>query len=211
MYWNNQYPNAHRIPIRRPAARRAIASATRQPAPVSPIEDAPRLGESLPMREIESPQLVQQPAPSTQDKVETIAADEVDWRAVAQRQQADMDNFRRRQTRRADEAIIAERERLLKHFLPVADNLNRALDHSDQEDATLREGVELVYRQLMSLFQAEGVTPIEAIGRPFDPELHEAVATASNNAEPGVIVDQIEAGYTLKDKLLRPARVVVAE
>jgi molecular chaperone GrpE len=92
-----------------------------------------------------------------------------------------------------------------------ADGLERALRHSAQDDTSLQEGVEALRRQLMNLLKAESVTPIEALGQPFDPELHEAIATVPADAEAGTIVDQIESGYKLKDKLLRPAKVVVAQ
>jgi molecular chaperone GrpE len=121
-----------------------------------------------------------------------------------------MDNFRKRQTRRADEAIAAERERLLRLFLPVADNLERALRYDTADEQTLRQGVELTRRELLRLLENEGVSRLETIGQPFEPEQHEAVATVSNAAEPGTIAHEVEGGYRLGHKLLRPARVVVA-
>ena len=122
-----------------------------------------------------------------------------------------MDNFRKRQTRRADEAIAAERERLLRLVLPLADNLDRALRYNGQPDnGNLRQGIELTQRELMRLLAAEGVTRIETVGQPFTPELHEAVATVPAQAEPNTVIEEVEAGYMLGDKLLRPAKVVVA-
>ncbi len=136
---------------------------------------------------------------------------ETDWKSKALRLQADMDNFRKRQMRRADDAIAAERERLLQLVLPVADNLARALNHSDQDDHSLHQGVELIHRELMRILQTEGVTRLETVGQPFTPDLHEAIATMpSAEAESGIITEEIEPGYKLGDKLLRPARVVVA-
>jgi molecular chaperone GrpE len=121
-----------------------------------------------------------------------------------------MDNFQRRQVRRANEAIAAERERLLRQLLPVADNLTRALTAPNQDELTFKQGVELVYRQLMHLLKEEGVRPIPVDGQTFNPEIHEAVATAKTQAEAGIIVEEVERGYKLGDKLLRPARVVVS-
>ncbi len=144
------------------------------------------------------------------DNVTAPAVDKTDWQTTALRLQADMDNFRKRQNRRAEEAVAAERERLLSLLLPVADNLTRALNHENQGDESLRQGVELIYRELMRSLQAEGVTRLETIGHPFSPSLHEAVATIPADIEPGTIVEEVEAGYKLGDKLLRPARVVVA-
>ena len=135
---------------------------------------------------------------------------ETDWQATAKRLQAEMENFRKRQQRRADEASAGEKERLLGRILPIADNLARALNHDNQGDPSLRQGVELIYRELMRLLEAEGVTRLETVGQPFTPDLHEAVAAIPALAKPETIVQEIEPGYMLDDKLLRPARVVVA-
>jgi molecular chaperone GrpE (heat shock protein) len=121
-----------------------------------------------------------------------------------------MDNFRKRQTRRADEAIAAERERLLNHFLPILDNLERALNQPQGSDEALRQGVELTRREMLRRLEQEGVTRLESLGQPLNPELHEAVATLPAPAEAGTVVKELEAGYKLGDKLLRPARVIVA-
>ncbi len=126
------------------------------------------------------------------------------------RLQADMANFRQRQQRRADEAIAGERERLLRLMLPLADNLVRALSQADQGNDALRQGIELTQRELLRTLAAEGVTRLETIGRRFDPELHEAIAVVPTAHETDTIVEEVEAGYQLGDKLLRPARVVVA-
>lgn len=152
-----------------------------------------------------------QPKPANRDvTARPAAANETDWQAVAQRLQADMENYRKRQARRADDAIAAERERLLQLVLPVADNLARALDHDGRQEEPLRQGVELIHRELMRLLETEGVTRLQTVGQPFDPTLHEAVATLPVDTEPDTIVKEIEPGYKLGDKLLRPARVVVA-
>jgi molecular chaperone GrpE len=147
---------------------------------------------------------------STQDEIATSAENTTDWQAMALRLQAEMDNFRRRQQRRTNEATAAEQKRLLRLILPVADNLARALDHEDQDDAVLRQGVELIYRELTRLLEAEGVTRLEIVGQPFRPSLHEAIATAPADVEPNTIIEEVEAGYRIGDELLRPARVVVA-
>lgn len=133
-----------------------------------------------------------------------------DWEALAKRQQAEMENFRKRQAHRAEEAAAAERERLLKLILPVADNLARALNHNGEQADLLRQGIELTQRELDRILAAEGVTRIETVGQEFDPKWHEAVTTVSAGARPDTIVTEVEAGYKLGDKLLRPAKVIVA-
>lgn len=152
------------------------------------------------------PAQAEPPAPAPAESV----ANEIDWKARALALQAEMDGFRQRQARRAEEAGTAEKERLLTQLLPVADNLSRALAHADQPGDTLQQGVALTYRELLRLLEAEGLNRIETVGRPFDPTQHEAVAVTSTAAEPDTVLQEIEAGYMLGDKLLRPARVVVA-
>lgn len=148
--------------------------------------------------------------PAVSDEIALPAEGEPDCQSIALRLQADMDNFRKRQMRRADDAIAMERERLLGLMLPLADNLARALQHDGQGDDSLRQGVELTYRELMRLLEAESMTRIDALGQTFTPELHEAVGTVMSAAEAGTVVEVLESGYKLGEKLVRPARVIVA-
>ena len=141
----------------------------------------------------------------------TSSADaEPDWRETAVRLQADMDNFRKRQRRLAEEAASGERERLLAAILPVADNLEKALAIEDMASMKAWKGVALVHRELMRMLRAEGVCRVEALGQAFDPARHEAVAKRTAPAPSGTVVEELQAGYTLGTRLLRPARVVVA-
>ena len=140
-------------------------------------------------------------------------ADGQDWRDRALRLQAEMDNYRKRQQRLADDRIDAERQRLLRSFLPVVDDLERALAAPSDDGRGLRDGIELTHRAALQLLQREGVEPIREQGRPFDPHRHEAVATVDHNragVAPNTIVEVLEPGYRQQDQLLRPARVVVA-
>lgn len=135
------------------------------------------------------------------------------WRDRALRLQAEMDNFRKRQQRRADEQIEEERGRIVGAFLPIVDDLERALTASGGDDQGLRQGVELIHRSALRLLQQEGVEPIDAMGQRFDPNWHEAVATVQRGGHdiaPYTITHVVEPGYRLGDRLLRPARVVVA-
>lgn len=152
-----------------------------------------------------------EPASMVEEKPAIEPSEGIEWQNQAMRLQAEMENFRKRQMRRAEEAIGTERERLLRLILPLADNLERALRYDTADDNTLRQGVELTRRELMRVLEAEGVTRLDALGQPFAPELHEAVALRPAQAESGVIVEEVEAGYKLGEKLLRPARVVVAQ
>jgi molecular chaperone GrpE len=140
-------------------------------------------------------------------------AGEVDWKDLALRLQADMDNYRKRQQRLAQDQIDAERQRLLRALLQVADDLERALAAPAGDVRGLKEGVQLTLRTVMQRLQQEGVERIEAQGQRFDPSWHEAVSAVPHDgsgAAPGTVVKVLEPGYRLGDRLLRPARVIVA-
>ena len=134
------------------------------------------------------------------------------WRDRALRLQAEIENFRKRQRRLAEQQIATEREHLLRVFVRVADDLERALDARTDIEG-LRQGVQATYRNLMRLLNQEGVESIPAKGAWFDPALHEAVSTVSHldaGVEPQRVVEVTERGYRIGDRLLRPARVIVA-
>ena len=136
-----------------------------------------------------------------------------EWRDRALRLQAEIDNFRKRQKRLAEERIREDRERLLRAFLSVSDDLERALESDGTDAARLREGVDLTRQGLMRLLDQEGVEPIIALGEPFDPEYHEGVATIPHErvgVEPNTVAKVVETGYRYEGRLLRPARVIVA-
>ena len=136
-----------------------------------------------------------------------------EWRDRALRLQADMDNYRRRQRRLAQDEIQTERERLLRGFLPLVDHLERALASPASDINSLRQGIELTHRGAMQMLQKEGVERIEADGHLFDPAWHEAVATVRRNGtktDLNTVVQVMEPGYRIGDRLLRPAKVVVA-
>jgi molecular chaperone GrpE len=129
-----------------------------------------------------------------------------------QRLAADFDNYRKRMTR--EQQALSERatERLVKELLPVLDDLERALQAAEQhEEATLEEGVKLVHRALAAALQREGLAEIETEGR-FDPHIHEALLSQpSEEAEQGSVLQVLQKGYKLGDRVLRPARVIVSE
>ena len=104
-------------------------------------------------------------------------------------------------------------ERLLKELLPVLDNLQRALQHACQADSAngVVQGVELTCKQYLEILSRFGVRPIPSVGLPFDPAVHQAVATVQSKTQaPNTIVEEYEKGYYLHDRVLRPARVTVA-
>lgn len=197
----NEYPY-RRIPVRRVNSNNGSSTTVQPNRPdIVTQPESPQTGQAT--------QVVASPVDDTLDSKSSTP--DTDWQALAIRLQADMDNFRKRQTRRAEEAIAAERERLLNLILPVVDNLARALNQENQADDSLLQGVELTYRELMRVLEAEGIAQLETVGHPFDPNLHEAISTApAEEVEPNTIIQEVETGYMLGDKLLRPAKVVVA-
>jgi len=130
------------------------------------------------------------------------------------RQVAEAENFKKRNLRERDEAIRFANEALLKDLLPVIDNLERAVAHggSDKNGKPLVEGIEMVLKGLLDVLSKFGVSQIAAIGQPFDPSKHEAMAQVLSAVhEPNVVVEELHKGYMFHDRLLRPALVSVAK
>jgi len=125
---------------------------------------------------------------------------------------ADFENYKKRAARERAEYIALANERLLKELLPILDDLERALNAAEQhEEAQLEEGVRLVHRSLASLLERQGVEEIATDGK-FDPHVHEALlAQPADDKEQGDVVDVIQKGYTIGGRVVRPARVIVAE
>ena len=131
------------------------------------------------------------------------------------RLQADFDNFRKRALRDREEAFQYGHQNIVKDLLPTVDNLDRAIDHARQSGAgdlqSLLQGVDLVRRELLAALGKYHVSEIEALGKNFNPALHEAMAQKPDrDVAPNTVVDVMQKGYQLRDRLLRPARVIVA-
>jgi len=125
---------------------------------------------------------------------------------------ADFDNYKKRAARERAEYVALANERLVKELLPILDDLERALDAADEhEEAKLEEGVRLVHRSLEQVLAREGVEVIDTSGA-FDPHVHEAMlAQPVEGAESGTVVDVMQKGYKLGNRVVRAARVIVAE
>ncbi len=125
---------------------------------------------------------------------------------------ADFDNYKKRMQRDLDSLVSARRRMLLERFLPVLDNLERALD-SKADGEMLRGGLEQTLRGFEAVLANEGVRTIEVKGKPFDPRVAEAIGTsaASNGETDDTVVEVAEKGYALGDDVLRPAKVIVAK
>lgn len=128
---------------------------------------------------------------------------------------AEFDNYRKRVAREKAELVRYGNEELLRELLPVLDNLERALEHAKRDPSNpqaILEGVELILEQLRGLLKRFGVEPIAALGEKFDPLRHEAVGEEEReDVEPGEVVQEVLRGYMLNDRLLRPAKVIVAK
>jgi molecular chaperone GrpE len=124
---------------------------------------------------------------------------------------ADFDNFRKRVARDQQSLVARAHERLVKDLLPVLDDLERALEAAEQhEEAKLEDGVRLVHRELRGTLEKEGLVEIETDGG-FDPHVHEALLSQPSEQDDGAILEVIQKGYRLGDRVLRPARVVISQ
>jgi len=132
------------------------------------------------------------------------------------RLQAEFENFRKRALRERQEAAQYGSQNLFKDLVSVVDNLERAIAHARESGggdlASFLQGVELVQRELLSIFEKNHVTEIEALGKPFDPSLHEAMAQVESGAvPPNTVIDVLQKGFQLRDRLVRASRVIVAK
>jgi molecular chaperone GrpE len=126
---------------------------------------------------------------------------------------AESENIRRRLRQQSDETIRLQREGFLRDLLPIVDNLERAIGAASGggNGKSIVEGVELVLRSLLDFLKGHGVTPLDVAGQPFDPQRHEAVAQVeSKEHPPNTVINEFHRGYSLGDRMLRPARVSVA-
>lgn len=129
------------------------------------------------------------------------------------RAQADFDNFRRRARQEKEEFAKYASQKLLEQLIPVFDNFERAVSASkeNQDLDSLAKGIDMIYRQMSQVLEQEGVKPIEAVGQPFNPEFHQAVMQVeSEEHEEGIIVEELQKGYMLKEKVIRPSMVKVS-
>ena len=154
-------------------------------------------------------QEVEETSPETVE-LDALRSENEELISTLQRLQADFENFRKRAQRDQDALVARAGERIVKELLPVLDDLERALEAAEShEEAKLEDGVKLVHRQLEQLLEKEGLAPVETDGK-FDPNVHEALLTQPSESEEGSVIEVLQKGYRLGDRVLRPARVVVA-
>ena len=151
---------------------------------------------------------------ATDTVAEKSAEEQIDWKDQYIRLQAEFDNFRKRTIREKMDLIQSGGSDVLKAILPILDDMQRATAASEKSDdiAALREGERLVVQKFIDTLRQKKVVEIEALDAPFDENLHEAVARfAAGEDKKGKVIDVIERGYMLGDKVLRFAKVVVGE
>lgn len=155
--------------------------------------------------------LEQEQTPDQEDAPEVEEA--VDFEDRFMRLAAEFENYKKRTDREKSEFLKRANESLVGELLPVLDNLERALEASDGSDAqTLQQGVEMVLDQLRKGLAKFGLEEVEALGKPFDPQFHEAMMQQEDpDAEAGTVLSQYQKGYRFQNRLLRPAMVVVAK
>ncbi len=129
------------------------------------------------------------------------------------RARAEFENFKKRAQKERADTIKFGNETLLQAMLPALDNLSRAIEEGKKtkEIDSLLEGVEMTYRQFLSILEKYGVRPIQAVGEFFNPEKHEALAHEENEEEPHKVIAEVEKGYLFHDRLLRPSKVIVSK
>jgi molecular chaperone GrpE len=155
-------------------------------------------------------QVTEEQQPQESLDLEALQAERDELFGRLQRLAAEFDNYRKRNARESAALIDRANERLVKELLPILDDLGRALDAAEEhEEAKLEEGVRLVHRALSDLLVKQGLAEISTDGK-FDPHVHEALLSQPSDAEEGSVIEVVQKGYTLGDKVLRPARVVVA-
>jgi molecular chaperone GrpE len=185
-----------KIPVSEQNERmKASASAKAMPSSVSP-----------------TPATVTQ-QPEAEDAMAGLQADLDRFRDLALRSQADFENYKKRSAREKEEAIKYANSSLLERLLAIIDNFELGLAAAKEqgENSPIYSGMVLVQKQLNDLLAENGLRPIEAEGKMFDPNLHEAIAHEPSDQFPeGIVVRQARRGYRLKDRLLRPAKVVVS-
>src|SRR5215216_2721483 len=158
----------------------------------------------------ESIEPVEEQAETVEDELGEVTRQRDEYLDALQRSQAEFANYRKRVARDQASLVARAAERLVKELLPVLDDLERALVAADQhEEAKLEDGVRLVHRSLADALRREGLEEIPTEGA-FDPHVHEALLSQPSEAVEGTVIEVLQKGYRLGDRVLRPARVVVA-
>ncbi|WP_336780532.1 nucleotide exchange factor GrpE [Paenibacillus illinoisensis] len=148
-----------------------------------------------------------------QDELARLKAEAEETQQRFVRAQADFDNFRRRTQKEKEELAKYASMKLVTELVPVIDNFERAMATVPEgtESESFSKGIQMIFRQLETVLNNEGLTAMDTVGQPFNPEFHQAIMQVeSDEYEEGTVVEEVQKGYMLKDKVLRPAMVKVS-
>jgi len=191
----------------------AAAVAAADGAPAAAAEPAAEAASEVPDGAAEGDQSAAEQSKVIEADLASVRAEAAGYLNDLRRLQAEFDNYRKRMLREQTARVASASQSLVSKLLPVLDNFELAVSHAEQSrdfDRMLK-GVEMVFGELQEVLRGEGLSRIEAEGKPFDPERHEAVvAVEQEGAEAGSVVDVVRTGYELQGKVLRPAMVKVA-
>ncbi len=152
-----------------------------------------------------------EPPAARAENVDRLKEELENFRELYLRKLAEFDNFRKRVERERDEVRTNAAADVVRELVPVMDNFDRALAHAEADPESLRQGVEMIARQLWDTLARQGLEVVDPLGRPFDPEFHEAVQRVEDPShEPGTVVQVLGKGYLFRGRLVRPAMVAVA-
>ena len=128
------------------------------------------------------------------------------------REKAELENFKKRLTKEKEDFVQFANERLLKELVQIEDNLERAMETPNATLESLKEGVDMIQKQFATFLKNQKVEPIEALEKPFDPNLHEVLTQQeSDEHEEGTVIQEYSKGYTLNGRILRPTKVVISK
>lgn len=183
---------------------------------------APESVEETPVSEDEAPDIAEpvpasaadaEPAPivALEEAVAALTAERDAMQDQLLRSRAEFDNYRKRTARQTEQIRKTAAEDLIRGLLPVVDNLERALSHAENPEDGLAQGVLMISQQFCEVLKAQGLTPIPALGEPFDPQVHEAMShLPSEECPAGSVLAEYERGYRIGDYIVRPSKVVVS-
>ncbi|HHT42325.1 MAG TPA: nucleotide exchange factor GrpE [Firmicutes bacterium] len=177
------------------------------------VEETEEAAEEVVEEAAEGAQVVEQDTSEWMEQVGQLEREKAQLAQQLLRLKADFENFRRRTNNQLENIRLEANEELLKDLLPVLDNFERALQskRDDQDQDPFFQGMELVHKGLQSALANHGLRPIEAVGQPFDPNLHEAVAMHGAGGDELWVLAQVQTGYLLYDKVLRHTKVLVGQ
>jgi len=168
------------------------------------------VGSTEPPKRAGEPEQVVDVVETEVDPLAAVTRERDEYLDTLQRLKAEFDNYRKRVARDQQELAARAHERLVRQLVPVLDDLERALEAAaEHEEAKLEEGVRLVHRALADALGREGLAEIETDGK-FDPHTQEALLSQPSDEEEGTVIQVLQKGYTLGDRVLRPARVIIS-